>query len=132
MSRGDVMKKIVVVEDDAVSARMLRDYLDAHGYAVSVATTGTDGLARFAAVQPDLMVVDVALPLKSGFELCFEVKRSERGRATPVILMSAALRDDHAHRYAVDDLQAAAWLSKPFELRALLAEVERLIGPGET
>lgn len=125
------MKKILVVEDDAVSARMLRDYLDAHGYATSVATTGPEGWARFEAERPDLMVVDVALPMKNGFELAFDVKRTEHGRAMPLVLMSAVYRDDHADRYARDDLRAQAWLSKPFELRSLLDQVERLIGAGE-
>lgn len=122
------MKKILVVEDDAVSARMLRDYLDAHGYATSVAVTGPEGMTRFQADPPDLMIVDVALPMKNGFELAFEVKRTERGRATPLLLMSAVYRDDHAAKYARDDLHAQGWLSKPFDLRTLLEEVERLIG----
>ncbi|UJR82199.1 response regulator transcription factor [Sandaracinus amylolyticus] len=125
------MKKILVVEDDAVSARMLRDYLDAHGYATTVATTGPEGWNRFEETHPDLMVVDVALPMKNGFELCFDVKRTEHGRAMPLVLMSAVYRDDHADKYAREDLHAQAWLSKPFELRALLEEVERLIGAGE-
>lgn len=122
------MKKILVVEDDAVSARMLRDYLDAHGYATTVASTGPEGVSRFASEQPDLMIVDVALPMKNGFEVCFDVKRTEHGRAMPLLLMSAVFRDDHAARYAQDDLHAQGWLSKPFDLRTLLDRVEQLIG----
>jgi DNA-binding response OmpR family regulator len=122
------MKKILVVEDDAVSARMLRDYLDAHGYDTTVASTGPEGLTRFEADTPDLMIVDVALPMKNGFEVCFDVKRTERGRAMPLLLMSAVYRDDHAERYAQDDLHAQGWLSKPFDLRTLLDRVEQLIG----
>jgi DNA-binding response OmpR family regulator len=116
MQRGGGMKKILVVEDDAVSARMLRDYLDAHGYATTIATTGIEGLRLFRQDPPDLMIVDVALPMKSGFEVCFEVKRTVEGRALPVLLMSAVYQD------------AQGWLSKPFELRTLLTRVEQLIG----
>lgn len=122
------MKKILVVEDDVVSARMLRDYLDAQGYQTSVASTGPEGLARFSADPPDMMIVDVALPMKNGFELCFDVKRTAHGRAMPLLLMSAVYRDDHAATYARDDLHAQGWLSKPFDLRTLLEQVERLIG----
>jgi DNA-binding response OmpR family regulator len=123
------MKKILVVEDDAISARMLRDFLDAHGYRTSLAMTGAEGLTRFEAEQPDLMIVDVALPMKNGFELCFDVKRTEHGKRMPLLLMSAVYRDgDHADRYARDDLHAQGWLSKPFDLSTLLERVEQLIG----
>lgn len=123
-------KRILVVEDDAVSARMLRDYLDAHGYATTVASTGPEGLTRFRAESPDMMIVDVALPMKNGFELCFDVKRTDHGRAMPVLMMSAVYRDGaDGERYTREDLHAQGWLSKPFELRTLLARVEDLIGP---
>lgn len=123
------MKRILVVEDDAVSARMLCDFLAARGYETSVATTGPDALARFEAAPPDLMILDVALPLKNGFEVCFEVKRTARGRSMPVLMMSAVFRDElYANRYAREDLHAQDWLSKPFDLKTLLGRVERLIG----
>ncbi len=123
------MKKILVVEDDAVSARMLRDYLEAHGYEATLASTGPEGWTRFEAERPDLMIVDVALPMKNGFELCFEVKRTEHGRSMPLLLMSAVYRDaDHAEQYARDDLGAQGYLAKPFELRVLLERVQALIG----
>jgi DNA-binding response OmpR family regulator len=123
------MKKILVVEDDAVSARMLRDYLDAHGYATTIATTGIEGLRLFRQDPPDLMIVDVALPMKSGFEVCFEVKRTVEGRALPVLLMSAVYQDaEQSDVYARESLGAQGWLSKPFELRTLLTRVEQLIG----
>lgn len=124
------MKKILVVEDDAVSARMLRDYLDAHGYETVLASTGPEGLRRFQTESPDLMIVDVALPMKNGFELCFDVKRTDHGRRMPLLLMSAVYRDRlDGERYATEDLRAQGWLSKPFDLRTLLDRVEQLIGP---
>lgn len=123
------MKKILIVEDDEVSARMLCDFLAAHGYATTLARTGTEGVARFETDEPDLMILDVALPRKNGFEVCFEVKRTTRGRQTPVLMMSAVFPDEtKVGRYARDDLQAQDWLSKPFELGTLLARVQRLIG----
>lgn len=123
------MKKILVVEDDNVSARMLRDYLDAHGYATSLASTGPEGLSKFHAEIPDLLILDVALPLKNGLEVCFDVKRTAQGQATPVLVMSAVYRDaDHVESYVKGDLRAQGYLAKPFELRALLERVRDLIG----
>ena len=55
----------------------------------SVARTGPEGVARFEADPPDLMILDVALPLKNGFEVCFDVKRTPRGERTPILMMSA-------------------------------------------
>lgn len=108
---------------------MLRDYLEAHGYHILLATNGTDGLERFHEEQPDLMIVDVALPKKSGFELCFDVKRTPHGQRMPVLLMSAVFRDtDHAEAYAKQSLRAEAYLTKPFDLSLLLARVEALLG----
>lgn len=122
-------KRILVVEDDVTSARVLRDYLEAHGYAITVASNGADGLERFTREQPDLMIVDVALPKKSGFELCFDVKRTPHGQTMPVLLMSAVYRDtDHAKAYATESLRAEDYLAKPFELQVLLARVEALLG----
>jgi len=125
------MKKILIVEDDNVSARMLSDFLDAHGYATSLARTGPEGVARFEADAPDLMILDVALPLKNGFEVCFDVKRTPHGARTPVLMMSAVFDDDaKVDRYAKDGLRADDWLSKPFGLDTLLARVKTLIGEG--
>jgi two-component system response regulator VicR len=123
------MKKILIVEDDDVSARMLCDFLDAHGYTTALARTGPEGVARFEADGPDLMILDVALPLKNGFEVCFDVKRTPRGGRTPVLMMSAVFGNDaKMGRYATDDVRADDWLSKPFGLDTLLARVKTLIG----
>lgn len=123
------MKKILIVEDDRISARMLSDFLDAHGYATSLARTGPEGVARFEADPPDLMILDVALPLKNGFEVCFDVKRTPRGERTPILMMSAVFGDDaKLDRYAKDGVRADDWLSKPFGLDTLLDRVKTLIG----
>jgi DNA-binding response OmpR family regulator len=122
------MKKILLVEDDALSATVLRDFLEAHGFAVTIAKNGVDALTQFELVSPDAMLVDVMIPKRSGFEVCFEVKRTEKGRKMPVILMSAVYRDhDHAQRYARDDLRAEAYLVKPFDMKAMLVELETLL-----
>jgi DNA-binding response OmpR family regulator len=123
------MKTILIVEDDPISSRALCDFLAANGYDTRVARTGPDGVAQFRAEAPDLMLVDVQLPLKNGFEVCFDVRKSERGHSVPILLMSAVYTDtEHAERYARDGLGAAAYLVKPFSMRAMLERVTALIG----
>src|SRR5437879_3370172 len=94
-------KKILVVEDDPVNGLVLMDFLDAHGYTTSLARNGADGVVAFGQDEPDLMIVDILLPLKNGFEVCFDVKRTPRGEKTPILLMSAIYKDlEHAKQYA--------------------------------
>lgn len=122
------MKKILVVEDDRLSSMVLGDFLEAHGYDVSFATNGNDALTQFEAVSPDAMLVDVMLPRRSGFEVCFEVKRTQKGRKMPLMLMSAVYRDnDHAQKYAREDLLAQGYLIKPFDMNKMLSDLEALL-----
>ncbi len=123
------MKKILVVEDDPINLQILTDYLGANGYSIAGATNGVDGVKAFWDLRPDLMLVDVQLPRKSGFEVCFEVKRTIEGASTPVLLMSAVYTPrDERDRLAAPSL-AAGYLTKPFDLGDLLARVHTLIGP---
>lgn len=123
---GDRRKHVLIVEDDPINARVLADYLAAHGYRTSVASTGPEGLAMFEASRPDLALVDVLLPRINGFEVCFAIKRS--GRPTPVVLMSAVYeRGDQAEELRAA-LSAQAFLRKPFELDVLLDRVRTLVG----
>ena len=122
-------KTILVVEDDPVNGLVLLDFLEAHGYRVLLSRTGPDGVAAFQKDKPDMVLVDVLLPRKNGFEVCFDIKRSEHGRNTPVLLMSAIYKDvEHAEQHSRSNLGAAGFLLKPFELGDLLARVRILIG----
>jgi len=123
------MKKILVVEDDPINLQILTDYLGANGYEMRGATNGVEGVAAFHAEHPDLMLIDVQLPRKSGFEVCFDVKRTATGATMPVLLMSAVYTPrDERDRLAAPGL-AAGYLTKPFDLGHLLSTVRSLIGP---
>jgi len=123
------VKKILVVEDDPVNLQILSDFLSAHGYLTCAAVTGPEGVESFHRERPDLMLIDVQLPRKNGFEVCSEVKASAAGAATRVLLMSAVYGDrDHSERYAAPGL-ADGYLRKPFDLAELLSRIRGLIGP---
>jgi DNA-binding response OmpR family regulator len=122
------VKKILVVEDDPVNLMILSDFLSAHGYDTRSAVTGPDGIDTFRRERPDLVLVDVQLPRKNGFEVCSEVKATPEGARTPVLLMSAVYTGrEHLQRYASPGL-ADGYLLKPFDLAELLARVRGLIG----
>ena len=119
------MKKILIIEDDPVNAHVLTELLSAYGYKPLVARTGPEGLELWKAEHPDLLIVDVLLPGRTGLDVCFEVKRTEAGKHTPLFLMSAVL-DDIAglHRHEQRDLRAQAYFVKPFDIDSLLDNVQ--------
>jgi CheY-like chemotaxis protein len=123
------VKKILVVEDDPVNQMILSDFLAANGYEMLTASTGQEGIARFTKDAPDLLLVDIQLPNKTGIEVCQEIKRLPRGKATPILLMSAVY-SDHDQPTPEDkaDSLADGYLTKPFDLVGLLATVRQLLG----
>lgn len=123
------MKKILVVEDDPVNQQILSDFLAANGYETVAASSGPEGITRFESDSPDLMLIDVQLPRKNGFELCREIKSHPQGKALPILLMSAVYSDrDQSSRTNQVGALADGYLAKPFDLVALLATVRQLLG----
>jgi DNA-binding response OmpR family regulator len=120
-------KHILVIEDDAIGQKVVVDCLRAHGYDVSVARTGPEGVDLALRQKPDLVLCDVLLPQKSGFEVCFEIKRASGGREVPVILMSAVCKDSYSEYYASVDLRAQGYLVKPFPMSTLLDRVRQVL-----
>lgn len=123
------MKKILVVEDDPVNQMILSDFLAANGYATVAASSGPEGIERFESDAPDLLLVDIQLPRKNGFELLREIKGRPEGKATPILLMSAVYNDrDQSNRTVQLGTLADGYLTKPFDLVNLLAQVRQLLG----
>ncbi len=123
------MKSILVIEDDPLSLEILSDFLSHHGYQIRSAISGPEGLDSFGAERPDLMLVDVQIPHKNGFEVCMEVKQTAAGRDLPVLLMSAVYTEsEHVKRYEQQGMQADGYVKKPFALKALLDQIRGLIG----
>lgn len=123
------MKKILVVEDDPVNQMILSDFLAANGYETVAASTGPEGIERFERDAPDLLLVDVQLPRKNGFELVREIKGRPTGKNVPILLMSAVYNDrDQSSRTIQLGTLADGYLSKPFDLVQLLTTVRQLLG----
>jgi DNA-binding response OmpR family regulator len=121
------VKKILVVEDDPVNQMILIDFLAANGYQTVAASSGPEGITRFDLETPDLCLVDVQLPHKNGFELVREIK--SRPKPSPVLLMSAVYTDhDQSTRTVQLGALADGYLTKPFDLVQLLAQVRELLG----
>ena len=123
------MKKILVVEDDPVNQMILSDFLAANGYETVAASSGPEGIERFERDAPDLLLVDIQLPRKNGFELLQEIKGRPEGKSTPILLMSAVYNDrDQSSRTIQLGTLADGYLTKPFDLVHLLSQVRQLLG----
>ena len=116
---------VLIVEDDRNIAELLQMYLEKEGYAVTVAADGGQGLAKFRAIKPDLVLLDVMLPEVSGYEIC-QGMRLDPDLADIKILMMTA-RGSAIERKKGLALGADGFISKPFELTELRSEVRRLL-----
>ena len=118
MREGRSLKKILIVEDDADINGMIADTLAKHHFACLSAYSGTEGLLCAAQYKPDLILLDLMLPGKSGEEVLRELRRFTD---VPVIVISA--KDELDHK--VDLLMGGAvdYITKPFEMKELAARV---------
>ncbi len=115
--------KILVIDDDEKITSMIRRALAFEGYKVETAEHGQLGLQKFLATEPDLLVLDVMMPVLDGWEVCRRIR--EAGSATPILMLTA--RDEVIDRVKGLDLGADDYLVKPFALEELLARVRALI-----
>ncbi len=122
MSSGK--KRVLVVDDDADLVESVRAALLTHGYDVSVAGDGAEALAQIERTRPDLMLLDLVMPRRSGINV---LDRMVRGtiRATPVIMMTGT--DEVKHRECAALRGVSVFLSKPFPIEELLAEVDTML-----
>ena len=118
-------KRVLIVDDDASLVEAVRLALEERGYEALVAFDGQAGLIRAERDAPDLIVLDIIMPLRSGLSV-LERLRTLGGRPYKVIVITAgtdARRRDHALAHGAD-----LYLHKPFPLDELLDAVDRLLG----
>ncbi|MDQ6699264.1 MAG: response regulator transcription factor [Acidobacteriota bacterium] len=115
--------RILLVEDEPGLVLTLADLLEAEGHAVETAGDGDAGLAKGLTGEFDLIVLDVMLPKKNGFEVCQELRR--RGAEVAILMLTARTQVDD--RVAGLKLGADDYLAKPFDPAELLARVEALL-----
>jgi two-component system OmpR family response regulator len=118
--------RALVVEDELRLAAGVRNGLEAEGYAVDVALTGTDGLWLAREQTYDVMLLDIMLPQVDGFEICATL-RSE-GVWTPILMLTA--RDADADLVQALDTGADDYLTKPFSYDVLVARLRALVRRG--
>jgi len=117
------MHRVLIIEDEPGLVMALTQRLKSEGYAVEAAGDGEEGLSRGAAEPFDLIILDLMLPLKSGFDVCRDLR--QRGINTPIIMLTA--RGQVVDRVLGLKLGADDYLTKPFAMLELLARIEALL-----
>jgi two-component system response regulator MprA len=115
-------EKILVIDDDEKITSLLRRSLAFEGYTVVTANNGQDGLKKFLEAEPDLVILDIMMPLVDGWEVCRRIRSA--GSDVPVLMLTA--KDEVNDRVKGLDLGADDYLVKPFALEELLARVRAL------
>ena len=113
---------VLIVEDDHNIAELLQMYLEKEGYAVTIASDGGKGLEKFRAIKPDLVLLDVMMPVMDGWSVCKAIRAESQ---TPVIMLTAKGETDDK----VTGLKSGAddYVTKPFEMKEVLARIEAVL-----
>ena len=119
-------KKILVVEDTEDNRQILRDLLGAAGYDLIEANDGAEGVAKAAEHRPDLILMDIQMPVMDGYEATRRIKADPALKAIPVVAVTSyALSgdEDKARAAGCDD-----YIAKPYSPRQMLAKVRGIVG----
>lgn len=123
-------RRILIVEDDEKSRRLLTDVLSFHGYDVAAAENGEEGLRNAQAQRPDLALLDIQLPGLSGFEVLTGLRKAQRGEARyPVVAVTASVMEQDRRKILAAGFDA--FVSKPVNIRELLEMLSRLFARDE-
>jgi two-component system cell cycle response regulator DivK len=120
------MKKVLVADDKASSRELVRTVLERCGYEVLEAADGGEALELALANGPDLVLLDLHMPVLDGFGVIVQLRRLARFSSTPVVALTASAMDgDREHAM---EAGFTGYITKPIRLAALRGEVQRLIG----
>ena len=113
---------VLIVEDDRNIAELLKMYLEKYDYTVTIATDGGQGLSKFRTTAPNLVLLDVMMPVMDGWALCKAIRAESQ---VPIIMLTAKSETDDkitGLRSGADD-----YITKPFEMKEVLARIEAVL-----
>lgn len=124
-SSDKASKRILLVDDDAEIVESLRLALESNGYTVLIARDGNQGLALSERENPDLVILDMMMPKRSGFLV---LERMRRTRDTPLRVIMITANEGSRHKAYAEMLGVDDYIRKPFPMDRLIDSVQRLIG----
>ncbi len=119
------MSKILIAEDNPVNRELLRELLEVRGHTVVEACDGEEALRIIERTQPDLVLLDIGMPLLDGFGVIRKIRENPRFASMPVVAVTAyAMRGD---REKILSSNFDGYLSKPVDARSLAQELDRVL-----
>lgn len=119
------MTKILVAEDNAINRELFRELLEARGYSVVEACDGQEALQVLHQNQPDILLLDIGMPILDGFAVVSEIRKDPNLAALPILGVTAYAMQGDRERILSSGFDG--YLSKPIDARLLAAEIERLL-----
>lgn len=118
-------KRVLIVEDEAMSRTIIREIVESSGYAVAEAVDGTDGLAQAERMHPDVILLDIRMPGLDGYEVCRGLKENPETKTIPVIFVTGV--EDAALNQLAFQVGGVACVMKPLRREALVAVIEAVL-----
>lgn len=119
-------RKILIVDDEPNIVISLEYLMQREGFQVAVAIDGEQALQQIAEFNPDLVLLDVMLPKRNGFEVCQEIRADPARTGIKIVMLTAKGRDTEIQKGLA--LGADAYITKPFSTRDLVAKVRSVLG----
>ena len=114
--------KVLIVEDDSNIAELIRLYLEKEGYQVKIAADGKSGVDMFHDFKPDIILLDLMLPVMDGWSVCREIRKTDQ---TPIIMLTA--KDETFDKVMGLEMGADDYISKPFEMKEVIARIHAVL-----
>jgi len=115
-------KRVLIVEDDSNIAELLRLYLEKDGFDVTIAVNGAEGLAEFERTEPDLILLDIMMPVLDGWGVCREIRTVSN---VPIIMLTA--KGETLDKVTGLEMGADDYIVKPFEVGELMARIHAVM-----
>ena len=115
-------RKVLIVEDDTNIAELLQLYLEKEGFEVTVAADGGKGVELFRSVQPDLVLLDIMLPVMDGWSVCRKIREESKA---PIIMLTA--KGETGDKVSGLEMGADDYIVKPFEMKEVLARIHAVL-----
>jgi two-component system, chemotaxis family, chemotaxis protein CheY len=125
MSASGEPQHVLILEDDPSVQTLLRKQLVAHGFKVTIAADGLDGLMKLETIKPDILLCDVMMPNLDGIEFVKAIKANTATQKIPVIFLTA--KTDPRSMIEGINVGARFYVTKPFQIDDLLAKVRRAL-----
>lgn len=119
-------KKILVADDQPEIVSMLVTFFEEEGYAVFSASNGTDALSMVWKEKPDLIILDVMMPGKNGFEVASMLQDDARTKKIPILMLTA--RDEERNEELAYNLGISHYITKPFHIETLRNKIKEILG----